>query len=105
YFTSATDDDGRPLSEACRYRLSGGPMPARWWSVTLYDGESRLPMNDDGALSIDASRAGGGRWEAIVAPARPAGEEAWISSRNAGRFDLTLRLYVPEPALFEDPRA
>jgi hypothetical protein len=103
YFTRATDDTGAPLREACRYRLSGGAMPAGWWSVTLYDGQSMLPANTDGALSIDASRAGGGAWSAVIAPARPAEGGLWISSRGAKTFDLTLRLYMPEVALLTDP--
>jgi hypothetical protein len=105
YFTRAADDDGAPLREECRYRLSGGAMPAGWWSVTLYDGASMLPANTDSALSIDASRVGPGTgtWEAVIAPTRPADAAFWISSRNAGTFDLTLRLYMPETALLTDP--
>ncbi|MFN9498793.1 MAG: DUF1214 domain-containing protein [Erythrobacteraceae bacterium] len=103
YFTRATDEDGEPLREACTYRLSGGAMPAGWWSVTLYDGASMLPANSDGALSIDASRAGAGAWEAVIAAQRPEGADHWISSRNAATFDLTLRLYMPEPAVIETP--
>lgn len=103
YFTRARDDAGQPLREACRYRLSGGPMPAGWWSVTLYDRGSMLPDNTDGALSIDATRAGPGAWEAVIAPARPADAAHWISSRNAGNFDLTLRLYIPDRALLDTP--
>lgn len=103
YFTRANDAAGRQLREDCSYRLSGGAMPAAWWSVTLYNGTSMLPDNSDGALSIDASRAGQGGWEAVIAPDRPAGATHWISSRNAGMFDLTLRLYVPEPALLAAP--
>lgn len=105
YFTRARDDAGDPLREACTYRLSGGPMPAQWWSVTLYDGQSLLPANSDNALSIDAERAGRGEWSAIIAPRRPAGEALWISSRGAGTFDLTLRLYVPRPELLTRPDA
>jgi hypothetical protein len=103
YFTRATDDSGAPLREACTYRLTGGAMPAGWWSVTLYDAQSMLPANTDAALSIDAERAGGGAWQAVIAPKRPAGEGLWISSRGAGSFDLTLRLYMPEAALLTDP--
>jgi hypothetical protein len=103
YFTRATDEDGAPLREACTYRLSGGAMPAGWWSVTLYDAASMLPANSDGALSIDASRAGAGAWEAVIAAQRPEGADHWISSRNAATFDLTLRLYMPEPAVIETP--
>lgn len=103
YFTRALDDAGAPLREACTYRLTGGPMPAGWWSVTLYDAASMLPANTDNALSIDAERAGAGTWEAIIAPERPDNGAAWISSRGAGTFDLTLRLYMPEPALLAEP--
>jgi hypothetical protein len=105
YFTRATDDSGAPLREACTYRLTGGAMPAGWWSVTLYDAQSMLPANTDGALSIDAERAGGGAWQAIIAAKRPAERGVWISSRGAGTFDLTLRLYMPDVTLLTDPNA
>jgi hypothetical protein len=101
YLTRTTDEAGQPLREDCTYRLSGGAMPAGWWSVTLYDAKSMLPLNTDNALSIDASRAGAGPWEAVIAPVQPAGATHWISSRNAGNFDLTLRLYMPDAALLE----
>lgn len=104
YFTRNTDDQGERLREECRYRLSGGRMPAQWWSVTLYDAESRLPMNTDGALSLDASRAGEEAWSATIAPQAP-DEGLWLSSQGGGQFDLTLRLYVPEARLIEDPAA
>jgi hypothetical protein len=105
YFTRNTDEDGAPLSDRCHYRLSGGPMPAGWWSVTLYDGQSMLPANLDNALSIDAERAGPGAWAALIAPQRPDDGTLWISSRGAGSFDVTLRLYVPSKALLADPKA
>lgn len=103
YFTRNLDDAGAPLREACTYRLTGGAMPAGWWSVTLYDAASMLPSNTDGALSIDAERAGAGAWQAVIAPQRPAGEGLWISSRGAGTFDLTLRLYMPSAKLLAKP--
>lgn len=103
YFTRSTDDEGRPLRENCIYRLSGDSQPARWWSITLYDSASRLPSNEDEALSVDASETGEGPWAAIIAPRRPKQAGRWISSRNAGTFDLTLRLYVPEAGLLEAP--
>ena len=36
YFVRQTDEAGRPLLETCRYRVSGGPLPGRWWSITVY---------------------------------------------------------------------
>ena len=104
YLTRTVDDEGALLRESCTYRLSGGTMPAQWWSVTLYDAASMLPANTDNALSIDAERAGAGAWEAIIAAQRPQVAKPWISSRNAGNFDLTLRLYIPDPALIAAPR-
>jgi hypothetical protein len=103
YFTRNTDEDGKPLREDCTYRLSGGAMPAAWWSVTLYDASSMLPANRDNALSVDASRAGAGQWDALISAERSEGEGLWISSSKAGSFDLTLRLYVPTPAVIEAP--
>ncbi|MEO0816787.1 MAG: DUF1214 domain-containing protein [Pseudomonadota bacterium] len=106
YFTRNTEDQGERLSESCRYVLSGEDQPAEWWSITLYDAQSRLPMNDDGALSLDVTRTGRTQaWEAMVSATRQAEEGLWISSRNAGAFDLTLRLYRPSQAMLDDPLA
>lgn len=70
------------LSNHCHYRLSGGPMSAGWWSVTLYDAQSMLPANTDNALSIDAGRAGQGAWGTGIAPQPPDDGSVWISSRG-----------------------
>ena len=107
YFTRTTDDAGRRLHEACTYRVTGGAMPAKWWSITLYDRTSMLPLNDDAALSVDATSivSDGTTWTATVSPERPSDAENWISSRNAEKFDLMLRLYVPQEALLTEPEA
>lgn len=104
YFTTASDSSGAPLDEACRYRVSGGAMPARWWSVTVYADDDYLPQNEDNALSFDATRVktdAAGNWQALVSPRRDAAapDMAWASSNKAGRFTLTLRLYNPSPAV------
>lgn len=104
YFVRNVDDEGSTLTGDCRYRVSGGDLPAEWWSITLYDAASMLPANDDEALSVDATALGGDDWQAIVSPTRPDGETPWISSRGATDFDLTLRLYLPDGALFDDPQ-
>lgn len=97
YFRRDVDDSGARLRADCRYRVSGGALPGRWWSVTVYAADDYLPLNDDDALSFDATEVrpdAKGRWSATVSPAKP-GEGAWASSRNAGNFDLTLRIYNP----------
>ncbi|MBV7258086.1 DUF1214 domain-containing protein [Erythrobacter crassostreae] len=108
YFTRTVDDSGQPFTEDCMYQLSGGAMPARWWSVTLYNAQNFLPDNTDSALSFDASRAdmqsdNGSGWSAVISPAKPADDTGWISSKASEAFDLTLRLYVPNDGVLEDP--
>lgn len=105
YFNRDADDGGALLDARCTYRLSGADLPARWWSITLYDETQYLARNADGAHSLDATRMvrDGGRYVATIGPVR--GEAVnWLSTRNAGPFSLTLRLYNPDPALRDDPR-
>ncbi len=108
YFSRKTDDDGRRLRETCTYEVSGGALPALWWSITLYDGTSFLPRNTDEALSFDLTDASAigdpTAWAFTIAAAAQA-EGGWVSSRAAGEFDLTLRLYKPSPELIANPEA
>ena len=112
YFATVTDDTGARLNDACTYRVAGGDFPAKWWSITLYDADSRLPMNEDQHLSFDQTKArslsGGndGRWSFQISQEPPASDTAaWVSSRAASSFDVMLRLYQPNTALLADPEA
>lgn len=100
YFTRSVDDSGRRFDAACTYRLSGGALPAAWWSITLYDKEQFLARNGDDAASVNPETlpAVRGSWEVLVG-AEPPSDGAWLSTRGAGAFDLTLRLYEPEDAV------
>ena len=112
YFLKTEDDAGEALTEACTYRVSGGAIPAAWWSITLYDPDNRLPMNEDGRLSFDQTKAAlandgnASQWAFQVSATAPADERTpWVSSQAGGTFDLTLRLYQPSDALLSDPEA
>lgn len=106
YFTRATDGAGDRLTESCAYKVSGGEMPALWWSITLYDDTSFLPANKDRALSYDKTKAesesSGAAWSFLIAAEGPE-TGGWVSSHKAGNFDVTLRLYKPSPELIADP--
>lgn len=104
YFTRYRDSEGRPFNAACTYEVSGTDLPARWWSVTIYGDDDFLPLNEDGAYSVDATRAvrdASGRWRARIAAASD-GAPNWISSRAAGAFNLSLRLYNPSRTALDD---
>lgn len=96
YYTAAADDSGQPLSGHCRYRLSGGVLPARWWSVTVYDPDGYLVKNDPGIYSLESAALGPdeqARWNVVVAPDRQPGH--WLPSGGIDRVALTLRTYLP----------
>jgi hypothetical protein len=95
YLILDRDEHGRPLDEGCIYELSGQPLEARWWSVTLYADDNFLARNNDHAYSVDASRVGEGAWRARISAVQ-GDAPFWISSRAAGRgFSLALRVYNP----------
>ncbi len=98
YFDRTTDEAGNPLREACIYKLAGGPIPVRWWSMTIYGADQFLPRNSDVAGSIDATRSlsdSRTAWSGTLSAVRPNDQPLWLSSKAAGTFSLTLRLYNP----------
>ncbi|WP_203290817.1 DUF1214 domain-containing protein [Maricaulis parjimensis] len=104
YFTAWEDDQGRALDATCRYAVSGQDMPTRWWSLTLYADDDFLPRNGDAAYALTRTDLGEGAWNIIAGPER-FGTTPWLSTRNAGAFSITLRLYHPEDVVREDPES
>lgn len=97
YYNAAVDDAGRPLDGRCRYRVTGGKLPGRWWSLTLYDAAGYLA--GPGPYSIESAAipaAEAARWTVIVSPDRQ--EAHWLPTAGLDRFALTLRTYLPENA-------
>ena len=96
YYTAATDDTGRPLDGHCRYHLAGGALPAKWWSITVYDGAGYLVKNDAGIYSLGSAALGAGeqaRWNVVLAPDRQPGH--WLPTGKIDHVELTLRIYLP----------
>ncbi|MDO9489975.1 MAG: DUF1214 domain-containing protein [Sphingomonadaceae bacterium] len=96
YYTATTDDAGATLDGRCRYRVSGGAVPGRWWSVTLYDGPGYLVANDADRFSVpSAALAAGERdgWTINVGPDPQPGH--WLPTGGIDTFALTLRAYLP----------
>jgi hypothetical protein len=96
YYTAATDDTGRALDGRCRYRLTGGALPAKWWSITVYDGAGYLVKNEAGLYSLGNAALGAGeqaRWNVVLAPDRQPGH--WLPTGRIDHVELTLRIYLP----------
>ena len=102
YFTAWEDGSGEVLREDCRYRVSGQDMPTRWWSLTLYAENDFLPVNGDQAHALTETDLGSADWSFVASP-EAAPDSPWLSTRNAGNFSITLRLYHPETVVLEDP--
>ena len=109
YWTAERDGDGLPLDVRCDYRVSGDELPARWWSVTFNGADQFLVENEAGRYSFSQTtlaRAPGGPWTILVSSEPMPGN--WLPSGKkgaAGPFSLTLRLYNPKPAVYQQPAA
>lgn len=93
-FHTNLDRAGLPLRGNCIYRLNGGWIDARWWTLTLTDDKGnpvggpgeRHAVNSQGLV-----RGGDGSFEIILSRmARPGN---WLPSADANRLGLVLRLY------------
>lgn len=99
YFTRNTDSSGKRLRAECRYHVAGHPLPGEWWSVIVFAPDNFLPQNDDDALSFDKTEIipdANGNWSASLTPKRE-GDTPWASTRNAGNYSLSLKIYQPTP--------
>jgi len=103
YFVRSVDDDGDQLTNKCIYRVNGKAQMAMWWSITLYNDKGYLAAGFDNAYSIDQTTLGDGAWSVEVRPNRQNDKDVWLSSANAGAFELMLRVYKPATALLGAP--
>ena len=105
YWSATTDAAGAPLDGNCRYRLSGKPLDARWWSVTIYDAKGYLVANPADIWSVNGANVAldaKGEWRVTIAPDKPA-DGAWLPGTKGQPFHLTLRMYNPGQAFRADP--
>lgn len=104
YFVARIDSSGAPLDGRCTYKVSGGELDARWWSITLYRGEGWLVKNSANRWSVAGNapvRDAKGNWSFTVSP--QAASDLWLPTGGTPQFDLTLRTYHPRGALLTDP--
>jgi hypothetical protein len=97
YYTAAKDDAGRPLEGRCAYRIKGGEAGGAWWSLTLYGRDGFLVANPANIWSVGSAAlppAERRSWTITASPDRRPGR--WLPTGGIERFELTLRVYLPE---------
>lgn len=89
-----TDDDGRPLSGRCAYRLSGAMLPVRNWILTVHDPERREhPL---AALqAADALYRPDGTLHILLDPHFQTGN--WLQTPRRATYRLVLHLFGISP--------
>jgi hypothetical protein len=97
YYEARADSAGRILTLRCAYRLSGGPLPARWWSLTAYRNFHWIPnpQNRYSFTRTNIASRPDGSWEIDARPA--ASGQNWLPTRGQGRLSFVMRLYDPTP--------
>jgi hypothetical protein len=107
---ATADETGAPLEGRCNYRIQGGKLPARSWSIAAYGPGRVLIANAEHRYALGPREAaqGDGTFVMHLSAAPQAG--AWLPLAAKQRFSLTLRLYQPEreavaaPERFNAPR-
>jgi len=104
YFVADSDDNGQPLHSRCDYRIKGKDLETRWWSLTVYGADHFLIPNEKNRYSFngqDVLRNPDGTYEIIMSASPQSGN--WLPSGNQDQLHLALRLYNPQPAIYENP--
>jgi hypothetical protein len=106
YFIADHDEQGEPLQVGRNYRIEGGNLDARWWSITAYGDDHHLiptPLNRYSYNSANIAGNGDGSWTIHLSNTEK--HTNWIPTGDGKRFELFLRMYNPAPAVLEDIRS
>ncbi len=93
-FVASEDDKGLALESRCDYQISGAILPARFWTLSVYDPEGRLRRNIAGRYGLTSAgllRSADGGF--TIHAAREARGGNWLPLGEQGRFVLVLRAY------------
>ena len=109
YLINFRDNAGSPFAGGKTYRLHvPADIPAKqYWSVTVYDRETHALVRNLNRASLASNDTGvqknaDGSVDVYFGPKAPAGQESnWVPTDPKRPFELLLRLYGPQKALFE----
>ena len=110
YAAAARDAKGEYLNGSRTYKLTlPANVPAKdFWSIVLYDPQTRSMLQTDQQFpSLNSERGGveqntDGSWDVYFGPQAPSGKEKnWIQTAPGKGFFLILRLYGPLEPWFD----
>jgi hypothetical protein len=93
-FIATTDDQGRALDGRCVTRISGRMLPARFWTITAYDGRGRLVENPAGRFAFTSTEVlyqADGNVDIWLSPRVHDGN--WLPTGENERIVVVVRLY------------
>lgn len=96
YFFASTDDAGKTLDPACSYTIDGNDLPARWWSITLYDAKHYLIDTKQNRWSYASANVAHDTGEHFtITISRKPSPGNWLDPADAPGMVLVARLYQP----------
>ncbi len=109
YWLANVDATGEPLDGGRSYRLTvPAPVPAgQFWSVTLYDLDTRSEINTEQfkpvltSLRDPLTPADDGTITLHFGPTAPSGDAPWLQTNPDAQWFTYFRIYGPEAAAFD----
>ena len=103
YFTAFTDSDGEPLQSTYRYRIEGGSLDTRWWSLTVYGEDNFLIPNKHKRYAYsmnNVEQKTDGSYTIGLSKTPQQGN--WLPTGDLDqKLSLTLRLYNPPADIYK----
>lgn len=105
YYEAVNDDQGMPLKAGCVYRIEGGGLDTRWWSITLYGEDNFLISNDQKIYSYNMDTvkySPDGRY--VIFLSTTPREQNWLpAGSKEQKLSLVLRMYNPGQTAYANP--
>jgi hypothetical protein len=110
YYTGYKDQGGEYFDGGKNYKLTiPSPIPAQlFWSVTLYDTQTRCLIESDLGRSAVRSHLDGpqansdGSYDLYFGPKAPEGKENnWVQTNSGSGWFVVTRLYSPQQPVFD----
>ena len=115
YFIASEDSDGNKLSSAHDYELTGTAPNARYWSYTLYGKDYYLIPNDSKTYSFNLDVLSYVVRDTLnpeirvdvpksysISISADTKEGNWLPSGSEDQFHILLRMYNPDPAVYNN---